>query len=90
MLNLPCALQIVMATSVLVAAISYVRQGYAKRRTAATLLEYQIDCIEEVLQSFKQLLAQGNLRNDVIVKTRPFSCTVLNENKHLLLKKYHM
>jgi len=78
---------IVMAAGALIAVVSYVRQGYAKRRVAATLLVYQIDCIEESLQSFKQLLAQGNLRNDVIFKTRPFSCAVWDENKHLLLGK---
>jgi len=81
------AAYIVMAAGALIAVVSYVRQGYTKRRVAATLLVYQIDCIEESLQSFKLLLAQGNLKNDVVFKIRPFSCAIWDENKHLLLGK---
>ena len=79
------AAYIVMAAGALVAVVSYIRQGYAKRKAVATLLVYQIDCIEDALQSFKQLLAQENLKNDAIIRIRPFSCTAWNENKHLLL-----
>jgi len=78
---------VIMAAGALIAVGSYIRQGYIKRKVAATLLVIQIDEIEGALNEFKLLLAKGDLRNEVVIKTKLFLCNAWNDGKHLLLNK---